>query len=124
MPTADHTLILTVAPCRPRSRADRNWPGRFDVRLGGRLMAFRTRTPFCDGARALLAEGLAKPGDQLIMRYAGSDADALRGTVGVVASLTVSEAGGPPRFVRWQPRPDFPATGLDAMPEDKGEALG
>jgi hypothetical protein len=34
--------------------------GGFDARLGDRLIVERSRTPFCDSARVLLAENLAR----------------------------------------------------------------
>jgi hypothetical protein len=36
-------------------------PGKFDAQLGERLLVEASRTPFCDGARVLLAQGLAAP---------------------------------------------------------------
>jgi hypothetical protein len=58
---------LTVSPCRPHGPDDRNWPGRFDARYGDRLLVERSRIPFCDSARALIAQGLADPGDPPVM---------------------------------------------------------
>jgi hypothetical protein len=82
-------------------------PGRFDARLAGsdQYLVEGSRTPFCDAARALLAAGLADPGDTLAMRHAGSEHDALRARVGVAAKLTVDETAGngTPRFVRHRP---------------------
>jgi len=59
-----------------------------------------SRAPFCDGARALLADGTAQATDLLIMRHAGREHAALKAAVGVAAKLTVTETGGP-RFVNW-----------------------
>jgi hypothetical protein len=39
------------------------------------------------------------------MRHAGSNTDAMRGTVGGAANLTVSDSAGPPRFAKWKPHP-------------------
>jgi hypothetical protein len=89
----------------PRDSNDRNWPGRFDARLGDRLIVERSRTPFFESARVLLGEGLAAPGDMLEMRHDGSEHVALRAAVGVAAKLTVSEVSGPPRLVSWKPMP-------------------
>ena len=92
---------LMVLPCQPLRPDDHQWPGRFDALYGDRLLVERTRTPFCDGARALLAQGLADSGDRLVMRYAGSESDALSAKVGTAAKLTVDENG--PRFKRHDP---------------------
>jgi hypothetical protein len=79
--------FLIVSPSLKRDRSDNQYPGRFDVRSGDRLLVARTRTPFCDGARALIARGV-EPNDRLVMRHTGSGTDALRGTVGGAASLS------------------------------------
>jgi hypothetical protein len=64
----------------------------------------RSTTPFCDAARALLAEGI-RPNTTLVMRHAGSAADALRSSVGVASKLAVWDDGiGKPIFGRWKPR--------------------
>jgi len=91
-----------VAPART--------PGKFAAFLGERQIVAASRTPFCDGARALLAEGTAAPGDLLVMRHAGGEHDALKAAVGVAAKLTVSEETntGRPRFVSWTPHPKAP----------------
>ena len=79
-------------------------PGKFDARLGDRLLCQSTPTPFCDASRVMLAEGLAEPADTLVMRHAGSQVDALRATVAVAARLTVTDSRlGRPRFAAWQP---------------------
>jgi hypothetical protein len=115
--------ILTVSPCRPRGPDDRRWPGRFDAFYGERRLVERSRTPFCDGARALLAAGLANPGDRLIMRHAGSDTDAMVSTVGAAARLTVAEGkDGKPRVIPWRPHPSVSLRG--PMRESVGEAVG
>jgi hypothetical protein len=41
-------------------------------------------------------------------------------SIGEAAKLTVSDATGPPKFVRWQPRPDFSASVSSPM-RDFGE---
>jgi hypothetical protein len=83
--------------------------GRFDARLpdSAQFLIEGSRMPFCDAARALLSAGLAAPSDRLIMRYVGSEHDALRASVAVAAKLTVREetADGKPRFVPWTPHP-------------------
>src|SRR3974377_1351708 len=105
--TSDHghampVHIIHVAPART--------PGKFAAFLGERQIVAARRTPFCDGARALLAEGTAAPGDLLVMRHAGGEHDALKAAVGVAAKLTVSEETNPgrPRFVSWTPHPKAP----------------
>ena len=84
--------VIHIAPAR---RA-----GKSDALIGGRQIVAMSRTPFCDGARALLADGTALPGDALIMRRASSEHDALKATVGVAARLTVAESATP-RFAKW-----------------------
>jgi hypothetical protein len=95
--------LLTVSPSPKRNDNDVHTAGRFDARYGDRLLVERTRTPFCDGARAMLAQGLADPSDRLVMRHAGSETDALAAKVGVAAKLTVDDASTP-RFHKWVPR--------------------
>ena len=91
-------------------------PGKFDARLGDRLLCQSTPTPFCDASRVMLAEGLAEPADTLVMRHAGSQVDALRATVAVAARLTVAEGDRLPRFAPWQPAPAWPKTAPVAAP--------
>ena len=78
--------------------------GKFEVRHAGRVLIRRTATPFCDGARALLAEGFP-PGSILAMKHLGEADYALRGKLGAVAKLTVEEGNRGPRFVRWKAHP-------------------
>jgi hypothetical protein len=81
--------------------------GRFAAALDERVLC-RSRRPFLDSARVLLAEG-ADPATPFAMRHAGSDYDALRSTIGQAAGLTVLEPDDPrdgriyPRFARHQP---------------------
>jgi hypothetical protein len=75
--------------------------GKFAARLDGRLLVRSSRTPFCDAARALLAEGVDSS-TILVMRHAGSEVDALRARLGVAARLTVREDRGAPEFVRYR----------------------
>jgi hypothetical protein len=77
----------------------------FDGKVEGRFVVERSTTPLCDAARVLLAEGI-KPDTVLVMRHAGSIADALRSTVGAAAGLTVRQDNGPPGFTRYR-APDF-----------------
>jgi hypothetical protein len=75
----------------------------FDGKVDGRFVVERSTMPFCDGARVLLAEGV-DPATKLVMRHAGSVADALRSTIGAAAGLTVADdTGGKPVFRKWSP---------------------
>jgi hypothetical protein len=86
--------------------------------IGERQIVAASRTPFCDGARALLSEGLAVPSDALIMRHAGSAHDALKASVGVAAKLTVEDESrdGKPRFRPWRPHPKASPSMAGAAP--------
>src|SRR5262245_51465683 len=99
MPAA---VEIVVAPRQPRSR------GRFEARLGDRVISKSTRQPLLDAARILLAEG-ADPETPIAMRHAGADHAALRSTVGAAARLTVVERdhGNRPVLELWRPRPSF-----------------
>jgi hypothetical protein len=73
-------------------------PGYFNASLDGTVIVPRTRTPLLDGARAI--QSTSNSTYALIMRHAGSSADALRTTVGYAASLTVgSDHSGMPVFL-------------------------
>jgi hypothetical protein len=75
----------------------------FDGKIDHRIVVKRSTTPFCDAARALLAEGI-DPATRIVMRHGNSPADALRSTVGVAAGLTVvDDRGGKPIFAKWSP---------------------
>jgi hypothetical protein len=98
-------------------------PGKFDGYIGERQIVAASRTPFCDGARALLADGSARPNDSLIMRHAGSQHDALRASVAVAAKLTIKEEtkDGKPRFESWHPHPKaVPSVPVDAPMREMG----
>jgi hypothetical protein len=119
VPSATH--VSTVSPAPRKSRQGGTIPGKFEARLGERLIVEASRTPFCDGARTLLAEGLAAPGDLLIMRHAASPGcDAIKAAVGVAAALTVNETSGTgtPRFACWKPMPEIPSEGAAPMREN------
>jgi hypothetical protein len=100
-------IIVTIMEC-PRQPYPVKWAGLFEARVDGRLVCAKSRTPFMDTARVLLAEG-CDPDTTIVMRSAGSDFDCLRSTVGAAAKLTVNEAG--PRIVRWSPDRRFPSSG-------------
>ncbi len=87
--------VIVVSPTDRRDR--------FAARLDGRVLVRSSRTPFCDAARVLLAEGFDHS-ITIVMRHRGSDVDALRARLGVAARLTVREEDGrAPRFTRWKP---------------------
>jgi hypothetical protein len=106
------TIVLTVFPSlNGVGRKAYSTRGQlFHGRVADRFLGKRSTTPFCDGARVLLAEGI-DPDTKLVMRHDGSSADALRSTVGAAAGLTVaddnghlSRAGDPVRQSRHQAR--------------------
>jgi hypothetical protein len=75
----------------------------FDGKVEGRRIVKRSTIPFCDAARALLAEGI-NPDTVLVMRHEGKVHDALRSTVRVAAGLTVKDDSvGKPVFRKWEP---------------------
>jgi hypothetical protein len=89
-----HSIAVIAAPVPSR-------PGFFEARLAGRVLCSATRTPFCDSARELIKLGFAEDA-LLVMRHTGADHDALRGRLGTVARLTVSDdTQGRPKFRRW-----------------------
>ena len=90
------TLVVIVAPA-PRSA------GRYQVRLDGddRVLCV-SRTPFCDAARKLEAEGY-DPNITLVMRHAGSQTECLRAPLRAAASLSVEDTPYGPKFRRWKP---------------------
>jgi hypothetical protein len=117
-----NSVVLTISPSL-------NMDGRnaystrgqlFDGEVDGRPIVRRSTTPFCDAARALLADDV-DPATVLVMRHAGSDHDALRSTVGTAAGLTVKDRGdGRPRLAKWRPNGfhgDRNDPGRDSMSE-------
>jgi hypothetical protein len=76
-------------------------PNGFDARLAGcDEVLCVSDTPLLTAARVLLRAGRADPDDVLVMRHAGSRAVALKGRVGLVASLTIEETRfGPKRRI-------------------------
>ena len=77
-------IVITV-----RERGDR--PGLYDARCDGRYLVTST-CPFIDGCRVLLAWGY-DPEANVVMRHIGSDTAALRGRIGVVASVEINGHG-------------------------------
>jgi hypothetical protein len=98
------TIIILVSPAGS--------PGSYVAELYGEVLC-RSRTPFLAAARRLIERGFS-PAATLVMRWAGSSTDALRGKLGIAAGLTVIEndrAG--PAFRRYSPPPEcrLPAQG-------------
>jgi hypothetical protein len=117
------TIVLTVSPSlNAEGRKAYSTRGQlFDGKVDGRTVVKRSTTPFCDAARVLLAEGI-KPDTVLVMRHAGSLADALRSTVGAAAGLTVADdKGGKPIFTKWSPY-DARCRSLNAPPMRETES--
>jgi hypothetical protein len=97
---SDQPLVIVVEPIGHR--------GRFRARRDGRVLVASSRTPFCDAARALLADGVASA-TRIVMRHADSATDALSATVAVAAKLTVEESDDSPRFRKWRPLSKAPS---------------
>lgn len=76
----------------------------FDGLLDDELIIHRSATPLLEACRVLRERGI-DPAAPIVMRYAGSDCDALRTTVGHAAGLTVSDRKGPPTFEPWRASP-------------------
>lgn len=96
----DIVVVVTPAMRADATRSPDGYEGR--LKDSDAVLA-RTREPFLDAARALLASG-CDPSAMLIMRHGGSDADCLRATIRVAAGLTVGEdQERGPRFKRWKP---------------------
>jgi hypothetical protein len=93
-PDSNQPLVIVVEPVGHR--------GRFQARVDGRVLVASSRTPFCDAARALLAEGV-DPAARIEMRHAGSSTNALASTVGGAAKVKVEEGDRVPYFRRWRP---------------------
>jgi hypothetical protein len=103
-PATTITLVVSPSLKADGGKAYSTRGQLFDGAIDGRSIVTRSTTPFCDAARVLLAEGI-KPNTTLVMRHAGSAADALRSTVGVASKLTVWDDGlGKPIFGRWKQR--------------------
>ena len=110
-------LVLVVSPTinRKGMRATSVRGPLFDGRLAdGRLLVSGSVQPLLDAGRALLEEG-RDPETPIVMRHSGSNADALRGTVGAAAGLTVSDSRqGKPVFKPWQPYDGPPGVRVSA----------
>ena len=95
--SAPEIIIVT-----PLVKSGNRTHGRYEAHVQGRLVA-RSRTPFLDAARTLLAEGFS-PNTVIAMRRAGSDTDCMTATLGAAAKLTVVEHNDT-RFTKWKPFP-------------------
>jgi hypothetical protein len=82
MTTTSFTLIVSPSLNTVGRKAYSTRGQPFDAMVDGRPIVTRSRTPFCDAARALLAND-ADPATVLVMRYAGANHDALRSAVGI-----------------------------------------
>ena len=103
--------IIVVSPSID-AEGQQAYSGRgqlFDGRVDSRIIVKRSSTPFCDGARVLLAEA-CDPAARLVMRNDGSTVDALIAKVGVAAKLTVEEGDRVPQVRRWKPSPHADVT--------------
>lgn len=76
--------------------------GRFEARLGGRVILKSSRQPLLDAARVFLAEGVP-PDTRIAMRHEDSPHVALSSSIGAAAKLTVKETTSDGRtiFTRW-----------------------
>jgi hypothetical protein len=91
---SNQPLVIVVEPVGHR--------GRFRAGLDGRVLVASSRTPFCDAARVLLADGVAPP-TRIVLRHANSATDALTATMAVAAKLTVEDGDDSPGFRKWRP---------------------
>jgi hypothetical protein len=98
MPRNDR-IVIVVTPAGYSTRGQ-----LFDAAVDGRCIVTRSVQPLLDGARVLLAHGIA-PERQIALQHAGSDHDALCSTVGAAARLTVQEGERAPTFRLWKPSP-------------------
>lgn len=88
-------LVLIAAPDPQRA-------GHFTARLaGGNRLLARSRAPFFDAARALIADGL-DPATRLTMMHSGSATESLSATIGVAARYAVEERAHGPVLRRLQ----------------------
>jgi hypothetical protein len=87
-----HTITIAPIPTRP---------GYYTACCDGRLLC-RSRQPFLDGARELLASSYP-PDTVIVMRSANSTTDRLRSTIGAAAALTVeTNEEGRPDLRQWR----------------------
>jgi hypothetical protein len=82
-------------------------PSCFSATVNGELLVLSSRQPLLDACRLLL-RAAADPNSWVVMRHVGSDIEALRGKLGILAKLAVEDDRlGRPNFRRWRgPRSD------------------
>jgi hypothetical protein len=77
-------------------------PGCFSASVNGEIVIISSRQPLLDACRYLL-DARADPNSWVVMRHAGSDLEALRGKLGILAKLSVEDDRlGRPKFRRWR----------------------
>jgi hypothetical protein len=98
----ENQSTITIAPAF--DRAGNRLYGRFDARLGDRLLVARTRQPLLDAARELIALGF-DPYATVVMKRLRSDTECLLGRIGDAAKLMVEESAHGPvlRSIRKTP---------------------
>jgi hypothetical protein len=85
--------------------------GLFSGRVGNEIVV-RSRQPFLDGARVLLARGY-DPATPYNMRHARSQVQAfVTTTIGHAAELRAADDGSGMRFRRFVPYEELPAAGI------------
>ena len=105
MAQCDVTVELELVPVCEKS-ANGAKLGRYDAVLPDGRVLVRSRQPLFDGARKLLAEGVA-PDTALTTRHQGSAIIAMHSTVGEAAKWTIQESDkGGLRKRLWRPFED------------------
>lgn len=100
-------IVIVIEPL-PTPLAPRrgNLNALYRVRLAsddGEILLQGVRTPLFDAARELLRRGI-EPSTMLVMRHKGSPITAMWGTVGRLATLTVTEGDKKgPVITAWKP---------------------
>jgi hypothetical protein len=103
-PTDRPVTTITLIVHEETGQVGLNRCGLFTGTLAnGDVIVTRSRTPFLDAARILLAEGL-DPSTILQMVHKHTGTPSLRGPIGVAAKLTVDEIKSP-RFRPYRPFP-------------------
>ena len=93
-------------------------PGCFSAAVNGEILVISSRQPFFDACRSLLNAG-ADPNSWVVMRHAGSDVEALRGKLGILAKLSVEDDRlGRPNFRSWRGARSDGAASPIAQPEN------
>lgn len=97
-------MITIIARLSHRTEEREYWRAELP---DGTILDDRCASPFCDGARALLAKGV-DPATPVTLRMAGSEVDSfLPARLGYVASLRVKEVDyHSARFAAWESYPE------------------